>query len=515
MAPPRPPITRHLAALPLPVVLLGLAGGLMLVPALYAAALHEHRVGRVFLHHGLLVLLLTGLLGLATRGGPRRLPVRSQLAGFVAAYLVLPPVLALPLWRALPGSAYGDAWFEMLSCLTTTGATVLDPALVPAPVHLWRGLVGWAGGFLVLVAAAGILSRLNLGGYELFAPRALGRLTATPPQAGPSDDAGWRLQRQARRLLPAYAGFTLALWLGLLLAGDPGLVALMHAMAALSTSGVTPLAGLAVAPSGMMGEALLVAGLAVALSRRLLPGTVRQGPAVPLWRDPELRLAAALIVLVPLALFLRHWLTVATTATPNTGGAPWLALHALWGALFTSLSYLTTTGMASTAWAEAAHWSGMAAPGFILLGLAMVGGGIATTAGGVTLLRVYALANLAENEIARLVEPAAVVGAARHRHGIHHEGAFVAFVFFMLFALTLGGVNLALAALGLGFEEALVLSIAAISTTGPMAETASIVPTGWAGLTPAVKAVLAAAMVAGRLETLAVLALILPAAWRN
>ena len=56
----------------------------------------------------------------------------------------------------------------MLSCLTTTGATLFDrPQAVAEPLHLWRALVGWMGGLMVLVTAFAILAPLNLGGFEI------------------------------------------------------------------------------------------------------------------------------------------------------------------------------------------------------------------------------------------------------------------------------------------------------------------------------------------------------------
>ena len=56
----------------------------------------------------------------------------------------------------------------MLSCLTTTGATLFDrPQLISEPLHLWRALVGWMGGLVVLVTAFAILAPLNLGGFEI------------------------------------------------------------------------------------------------------------------------------------------------------------------------------------------------------------------------------------------------------------------------------------------------------------------------------------------------------------
>ena len=55
------------------------------------------------------------------------------------------------------------------------------------------------------------------------------------------------------------------------------------------------------------------------------------------------------------------------------------------------LSFLTTTGFVSEHWAEAQNWSGLRTPGLVLMGLALIGGGVATTAGGVKLLPVFAL----------------------------------------------------------------------------------------------------------------------------
>ena len=59
--------------------------------------------------------------------------------------------------------------------------------------------------------------------------------------------------------------------------------------------------------------------------------------------------------------------------------------------MFTVLSFLTTTGFVSSEWEAAQGWSGLATPGVILMGLALMGGGVATTAGGVKLLRVFTL----------------------------------------------------------------------------------------------------------------------------
>ncbi len=503
---------RRLTALPLPVVLTGLAALAMYLPAVHALALDQHRVARAFFYPATLVLALTVMVAIATAGWKPDDPARNHLRSFVLAYAFLPPILALPFAEAVRDTTYFNAWFEMVSAFTTTGATLYEPARLPDPVHLWRGLVGWAGGFFVLMAATGILASQHLGGFEIYAPRTIGRVRLEPGQIVPATDPAQRLLRHAAILLPVYAGLTGLVWLALRIAGDPGLVALMHAMAAVSTSGISPLTQLSEAPSGVLGEGIVALALVFALSRRFMPGAARIETEGPLARDPELRIALAIVVAVPTALFLRHW--IGAIEGELHGSLP-QAARALLGALFTVLSFLTTTGYASAGWAAARAWSGMDAPWLILLGLAMIGGGVATTAGGVKLLRVYALYKLGRREMDRLAEPSSVGGGGAAARQLRGEGAFVAFVFFMLFALSLGVVNLSLALLGVPFESALVLSVSALSTTGPMVPASQLPGAGWGHLVPAAKAVLAAAMVLGRLETLALLAFLLPAAWRR
>ncbi len=88
----------------------------------------------------------------ATRRPREPQPARSHLLALVAAFTVLP----LHAGGALPRGAcrntrFFDAWFEMVSSFTTTGATLLlGPGAAPPTVHLWRALVGWLGGLLRL-----------------------------------------------------------------------------------------------------------------------------------------------------------------------------------------------------------------------------------------------------------------------------------------------------------------------------------------------------------------------------
>lgn len=504
----------RLSDLPLLVVLLGGVGAMCWLAAGHAGILGQYAVAQAFFYPGLLMLVLAAMLAVATYNRRGRQGAQAQLAALVGAYLVVPFAMAVPLAQAVPDTGFGNAWFEMLSAFTTTGATVYEPGRLPPTVHLWRSLGGWFGGFFVLLSAYAVLAPMNLGGAEVISGRVPGRGGAGMTQIARVADTRSRLTHYAGLILPVYAALTLALWVALLAAGEDGLLALSHAMGTLSTSGITAGVGLAVTGSGLAGEVLIFGFFIFAVTRRAMPVRIsgmgdRRGR---LWRDPELRLAALVILVVVAVLVLRHALAPGDSAELATLRG---FFRAVWGAAFTALSFLTTTGFESAYWSSARDWSGLGSPGLLLLGLAIIGGGIATAAGGVKLLRVFALFLHGEHELQRIIHPNAVAGKGADSRRLRQEGAYMAWVFFMLFAISISIIVGVLIMAGKEFETALVLGIAALTTTGQLANAASTDPISYAALSGPVKAALGVAMVVGRLETLALIALFAPGGWRR
>lgn len=497
----------RLSELPLLVVLIGLTGLLALLPAGYAVAVDQTALGRSFLYPALIILIGTTMLGIATAAFTPRDPARSHLAALVGAYVILPVVMALPMKEAVPDTRFLNAWFEMVSSFTTTGATVYPPARLPDAVHLWRATVGWFGGFLTLLAGYAILAPLNLGGAEVATGRVPGRGVLGAGQMGRSADPSDRLTRFALQLFPIYAALTLALWVLLMIAGASGVTALIHAMGTLSTSGISGQTPLSASGAGYVGEALIFLFLIFAITRRAMPGTGLAENRRPLSGDPELRLAALVLGTVTLILFMRHWVIADEAGFAVDEDQ---AMASLWGIMFTTASFLTTTGYVGADWQTGAAWSGIGTPGLVLMALAIVGGGTITTAGGVKLLRVYALLRHGERELERIIHPNSLGHGGPEARRLRREGAQLAWVFFMLFAVSIAVTVTILSILRVGFEPALVLALSGLTTTGQLASLGAPQPIAYGDLSDTVKAVLCLAMIVGRLETLALLALILP-----
>ncbi|EKE72604.1 TrkH family potassium uptake protein [Celeribacter baekdonensis] len=511
------------ARMPFFVQLMLVSGTAMMIPAAYAIGLREWDDARAFVYAAVLFSSLAMFIAIARfrpertedrdSAGDRDREGRNQLLTLLATYTLLPLILAVPFDEATKTTTYFNSYFEMVSALTTTGATLFDdPTRLSRPVHLWTALVGWLGGLFAWVTAVAVLAPLNLGGFEVISSREPGQSETRASQITRIAAAPERLARFTAKLFPIYLGLTLALWFALSMVGSSAYVALCHAMSVMATSGISPVGGLESGGAGFMGELLVFAFLFLALSRKTFTADHPRPDAPPLWRDPEMKIALALMITVPIFLFLRHWVSVLEVSGDWTF---WRALSSLWGSLFMVLSFLSTAGFESSGWAEARLWSGLQAPGVLLMGLAIFGGGVATTAGGVKLIRLYALVRHGEREIEKLISPHSVGGAGANARRIRREGAYVAWVYFMVFAFTIAFVMMLLALFGVEFEEAAVFTISALTTTGPLIKVAGEASMSYASLSDPQKVILAGTMVLGRLEMLAIIALLNPEFWRR
>ena len=306
----------RLASQPFFVLLTGIGAVAMLVPAALALNGDDFLTAQAFFYGAVLFSIVAWLIAVAMNRRDGFADARGQLLALLAAFALLPLMFALPLWLTLPRVGLVDAWFEMVSSFTTTGATIFDsPARAPPAVHLWRALVGWLGGLLMWIAALAVFAPMAIGGFEV-------RGTAERVVAGQGDASSApaaRLARYAGALIPIYAGLTAVLWFCLTLLGDSPLVALCHAMSVMATSGISPVGGLGETASGIGGEVVIALFFLFALSRMTFGRDLGGEERIRLRDDPELQMAAAFVLGVTALLFLRHWLGATETSDLGEG----------------------------------------------------------------------------------------------------------------------------------------------------------------------------------------------------
>ena len=514
----------RLLRLPVFPLCLGVLALAMLGPALFGLIQRDWYSARSFLYTAIFTGFASATLAVALGSRGRGERDRAALRDLVICWVLVPLFAAAPLWLRTPYIGAWGAWFEMVSAFTTTGGTVYaEPERVPEAIHLWRGMVAWFGGLVTLVAAFAILAPRNLGGFEVTVHRAAAAKLPGGQVGGQTSGSislygasrvrlDERLARTLRTLLPVYGALTAVLAFLFSALGQDGLAAAVHAMAIVSTSGISPYSGGLAAHSTFLVELVAVLFMVLAATR-LTYAEARRFGAVARWhRDPELKLMALLVAIATLALFLRHWYGALTI---DLGDRVSEALPALWGAVFTSLSFLTTTGFESASWHSARDWSGLANPGLILLGLCAIGGGAATTAGGIKLVRGYALLRHGYRELERIAQPNSVLATGTRLRGVLREGAFLAWAFVMLYIMAIFVAVIALTLTGLAFEDSLVAAISSISNTGPAFDLVTPGEIDFPRLSESQRLILAITMILGRIETLAVISLFNTDSWHR
>ena len=493
---------------PLFVLLLGITSLLMYVPMFFSIRLDQWLYARTFFYHGTFFFIICVLLGIAFSAQKLQKNVFENILDLFFCFVFLPIFMAFPLNYLVLDIDFFDAYFEMLSSFTTTGASIFDyNDRLPDVLHLWRALIAWLGGLLMLVAALAIFQPAGLGGFDVYTRKNNSSISKIQAKRA---NIRSRIIKYSISISPLYFILTFLMSILLIMSGDRPLVAVIHSMSTFSTSGISNVGGIKGSNSGITGEMIIALLLVFSISRFMYQQDSEGRGYRRLKRDKEINIMLILLLIIPSLLFIRHWygsIEVSENFNFQSG------LSAFWGGVFMVISFLSTTGFESEHWSASQVWSGLNSPGLILMGLCVLGGGIATTAGGVKLLRVYVLYKHGVREITRLCYPHSVAGAGEKARSFRREGAYAAWVFFMLFLVSLAIIILCFSATGIKFENSLILAISGLATVGPLIYVAGDGSLYYSQISDMAKAIFCIAMVLGRLEALAVIALFNPNYW--
>ena len=437
--------------------------------------------------------LAGGLSWVATRGRQRELQARDGFLLVTLAWTVLPAFGALPLLSYLPKLSFTEAYFEAMSGLTTTGATVLSGLdRLPPSINFWRCELQWLGGMGILVLVVAILPLLGVGGRQI--------LKAETP--GPMKDTKLtpRITETAKGLWGVYGLLTIACVLSMRWAGMTWLDAVMHAFTTMSTGGFSPYDASFAHWNSPSIEAvtmvfMLIAGINFATHFQVL----RKRSLKSYREDPEVGVFFAVIVasIIGITLFL---------LAKGVYRDFWVALRYT---AFNLVSVATSTGYANTNFGV---WP-LFAPLWMLFLVSFVSCS-GSTGGGIKLVRAVLMFKQAFRELARIVDPRAYIPVKLGGHPIENNIIFAVLAFMLVYGGTISVMTMLLAATGLDFVTAFSAVVACINNLGP--GLGQVGPaTNFALLDDFQTWLCSAAMLLGRLELLTVLVLLTPAFWRK
>ena len=470
----------------------------MLVP-LSVAALVGESLHALRAYEGAAALTFGGgfVLWLSTRGAPRDLEPRDGILLVVLVWTVLPLVAAVPLLlyfqRVGAPISFTDAYFEAMSGLTTTGATILTGLdQLPDSINLWRCLLQWIGGMGILILAAAILPLLGVGGSQLFRAEA----------AGPMKDAKLtpRIAETAKGLWVVYSGMSLACLLAYWSAGMPWMDAWMHMFATVSLGGLSSHdASFGHFQSAELEWICIVFMLIASCNFAVYFVALHKRAPGRIFGDLELR--ATLCTLVGASLLVAGMLLV---ENPPEGVG-----QTIRHAFFNVVSIGTTTGFSTL---DHTAWPPVASVLMLLLS------GVATSAGstgaGIKMVRVVILFKLARREMRRILHPRAVTPVMLNGRPVSNETILAVLAFMLVYGVAIIVFTLLLIGSGLSFDVGFSAAVASVNNMGP--GLGAIGPAGtFAPLDDFQTWVCTVAMLLGRLELLTVLVLFTPQFWRQ
>jgi trk system potassium uptake protein TrkH len=464
---------------------------MMLPPAAVGWLYGDGTMGMFLISAGVL-LTVGGAIYVPVRNASRDLRLRDGFLIVVACWLSLALVGALPfVLLEDPQLSYVDAFFESMSGLTTTGATIITRINdLPRGILYYRQQLQWLGGMGIIVLAVAILPMLRIGGMQLYRAETPGPLKDTKLTP--------RITETAKALWLIYLGITVLCALSYWLGGMQMFDAVGHAFSTVAIGGFsTHDQSFAYFDNPTLEVVAIIFMFVAGMNFALHFSAWRKASAQPYFQDAELK-AYALIMVV---------FAFLATAVLLADGVYDSLFGSLRFGVFQVVSALTTTGFTST---DFYLW-----PGFLplmLVCLAFVGGCAGSTAGGIKVIRVVLLYRQSVREIRRLIHPHAVLPVKFGGRTAAPTVLEAVMGFFFLFTASTLLMTLALRATGLDLVTSFSAVAACITNLGPgLGE----VGQSYTTLNDPAKVLLSFAMLAGRLEIYTLLVLLTPAFWRD
>ena len=463
-----------------------------LLPIL-TSLLYEDGTLEIFLFDMALTLGSGLVLWILTRQFQVELKARD---GFILVFITwvgMASVSTLPLMSYIEGLGFTDAYFESMSGLSTTGATILSNLdYLPPAINLWRHELNWLGGMGIIVLAVAVLPILGVGGRQLY--------VAEIP--GPMKDSRLtpRITETAKNLWLTYALITLACTVALKSAGMDWFDAICHAFATMSLGGFsTHDASVGYFHSAEIETVLMVFMLLAGMNFATHFTAFREKSLEAYSRDMEALPYLMLILVSVLGIALVLW---------HAGTYPSLGAN-LRHAAFNVISIATDCGFSSENYND---WP-LFAPLWMLL-LSCIAACTGSTGGGIKMMRTLILWKQSLLQMFLLTHPTAVNPLKLGGQVISSRITLSVLGFIFAYFATIVILTLVLILTGLDPFSAFSAVLACLNNAGP--GLGEVGPTGnYAGLTDLQTWVCTLAMFLGRMEIFTALILLTPAFWRR
>ena len=470
-------------------VLLIVLGLSMLAP--YSMQVIYKENSHSFISSSFVTIFIGILCILANLEKDLKLNLRQTFLFSTLAWVTVAIFGSLPFVLSSQTFSFSDAFFESMSGITTTGATIIsDLDNSPRSILLWRAIMQWLGGIGIVVMAITILPLLKVGGMQLFKMEGPDSTEKILP----------RTIEVAAIIISTYIVLTLSCGFFYWVFGMTIFDSICHAMTTIATGGFST-------HNDSIGffknsNIEIVASLFIILGSIPFISYLKfsQGNRKIFFQDVQIKGLIYLLIISTLIMFL-YLLFINYESN---------LLEKIRISSFNVISILSGTGYVTD---DFGLWGKFSLIFFLFL--MFIGGCAGSTACGIKIFRLQMLLIFLKNQVKKLIYPNSVIITRYNNHKISDDfiRSVIIFIFSFLFIFLIIAMLLSIS--GLDFVTSISGAASSISNVGPgLGEV--IGPDGnYKNLPDLSKWILATGMLLGRLELFAVLVLFFPSFWRN
>lgn len=470
-------------------ILLIVLGVAMLAPYTLQIILNEG--SHSFISSSFVTIFIGILFILANLEREFKLNLRQTFLFSSLAWIMVAVFGSLPFLLSAEDFSFSEAFFESMSGITTTGATIIsDLDNSPKSILLWRAIMQWLGGIGIVVMAITILPLLKVGGMQLFKMEGPDGTEKILP----------RTFEVATIIISTYIILTFLCGFFYWIFGMTIFDSISHSMTTIATGGFSThndsIGFFKNSNIEMVASMFIILGSIPFISYLKFA----QGNRKVFFQDVQIKgliylLFFSIIVMFLYLLFINYEGNLFDKIRISS---------------FNVISILSGTGYVTD---DFGLWGKFSLIFFLLL--MFIGGCAGSTACGIKIFRLQMLLLFLKNQIKKLISPNSVIITKYNNQKISDSfiNSVIIFIFTFLFIFLIIAMLLSIS--GLDFITSISGAASAISNVGPGLGDI-IGPNGnYKDIPDLSKWILSAGMLLGRLELFAVLVLFFPSFWRN
>jgi trk system potassium uptake protein len=470
-------------------ILLIVLGASMLAPYLMQIMFEED--SHSFISSSFVTIFIGILFVLANLEKEFKLNLRQTFLFSTLAWVMVAIFGSLPFVLSVESFTFSEAFFESMSGITTTGATIIsDLDNSPKSILLWRAIMQWLGGIGIVVMAITILPLLKVGGMQLFKMEGPDTTEKILP----------RTIEVAAIIISIYVVLTFFCGLFYWIFGMTIFDSVCHAMTTIATGGFST-------HNDSIGffknsNIEIIASIFIILGSIPFIAYLKfsQGNRKIFFQDIQIK---GLIYLLAISIMIMFFYLLFINYESNL-------FDKIRISSFNVISILSGTGYVTD---DFGLWGKFSLIFFLFL--MFIGGCAGSTACGIKIFRLQMLLIFLKNQIKKLIYPNSVIISKYNNQKISEDfiKSVIIFIFTFLFIFLI--IAMLLSVSGLDFITSISGAASSISNVGPGLGDI-IGPNGnYKNLPDLSKWILTIGMLLGRLELFAVLVLFFPSFWRD